>query len=115
MDLPATCEKYVKDRISFKYNLRQIKVHFKCNYLKCVGYKYKQFSNKTWHCYNCSKNLFPFTTINNVMLYPLLSDKNYCDNDLNDSCPELKAPKNLLNLFNKLTPFHLLLKIPQKM
>ena len=24
-----------------------------------------KFSNKPWYCYNCSKNLFPFTTMNN--------------------------------------------------
>ena len=47
------------------------------------------------------------------MLYPLLSGKDYCDNDSNDSSQALKPPKNLSHLMN-LTPFHLTLIIPQK-
>ena len=33
------------------------KVHLKCNYLNYDDSLYIKFSNKTWHCYNCSKDL----------------------------------------------------------
>ena len=45
--------------------------------------------------------MFPFTTINNFKLYPLLSDKIYCNSDSNESRLALKPPKNLSYLFNK--------------
>ena len=63
-----TCGKFVEDRNSIKCNLCLKKVHLKWNYLNYVDSQYKKFSNKTWRCYNCSKYLFPFTTINNVKL-----------------------------------------------
>ena len=74
--------------------LCQTKVHLKCNYLSYVDSQYIKISNKTWHCYNCSRNLFSFAT-NNFMHYPLVSDRNYCDKDSTDSCLALK-PKNYL-------------------
>ena len=70
-----------------------------------VDFQYIKFSNKTWHCYNCSKDLFPFTKINNFKLYPLISDKIYCNSDSNESCLELKPPKNLSHLFNEFNSF----------
>ena len=81
------------------------KVHLKCNYLNYVDSQYIKFSNKTWHCYNCSKDLLPFTTINNLKLYSLLSHRFYCNNDSNESCLTLKAPKNLSHLFNEFNSF----------
>ena len=60
------------------------KVHLKCNYLNYVDSQYIKFSNKTWHCYNCSKDLYPLTTINNFKLYSLLSDRFYCNSDSNE-------------------------------
>ena len=33
------------------------------------------------------------------MLYCLFSDKNYCNNDLKNSCPALKPLKNFSYLF----------------
>ena len=104
MDMSA-CGKCVKDRNSIKCNLILTKVHLKCNYLNYVNCQYIKFSNKTWHCYNCFKNLFPFTTINNFKLCFLLSDIFYCNSDSNESCLTLKPPKNLSHLFNKFNSF----------
>ena len=56
---------------------------------------------KTWNWYNCNKDLFPFTTINNFKLYSLFSDRFYCNSDSNESCLTLKPPKNLSHLFNE--------------
>ena len=39
------------------------------------------------------------------MFYPLLSDKNYCDNDSTDSRQALEQPKYLSYLFNKFNSF----------
>ena len=107
MDMLAcnTCGKSVKDRNSIKCNLCLTKVHLKCNYLNYVDFHYIKFSNKTWHCYNCRKDLFPFTTINNFKLYSLFSDRFYCNSDSNESCLSLKPPKNLLHLFNEFNSF----------
>ena len=107
MDMSAynTCGKSVKDRNSIKCNLCLTKVHLKCNYLNYVDSQYIKFSNKTWHCYNCSKDLFPFTTINNFKLYSLFSDRFYCNGDSNESCLSLKPPKNLSHLFNEFNSF----------
>ena len=107
MDMSAcnTCAKSVKDRNSIKCNFCLTKVHLKCNYLHYVDSQYIKFSNKTWHFYNCSKDLFPFTTINNFKLYSLFSDRFYCDSDSNESCLSLKPPKNLSHLFNEFNPF----------
>ena len=100
-----TCGKSVKDRNSIKCNLCLTIVHLKCNYLNYVDSQYIKFSNKTWHCYNCSKDLFPFTTINNFKLGSLLSDRFYCNSDSNESCLTLKLPKNLSHLFNEFNSF----------
>ena len=43
--------------------------------------------------------------MNNFMLYSLLTDKNYHDNNLNESCLVLKPPKNLKYLFNEFQNF----------
>ena len=101
-----TCGKSVKDRNSIKCNLCLPKViHLKCNYLNYVDSQYIKFSNKIWHCYNCSKHLFPFTTISNFKLYPLFSDRIYCNSDSNESCLALKPPKYLSHLFNEFNSF----------
>ena len=107
MDMSAcnTCGKSVKDRNSIKCNLYLTKVHLKCNYLNYVDSQYITFSNKTWHCYNCSKDFLPFTTVNNFKLYSLLSDIVYCNSDSNESCLTLKPPKNLSHLFNEFNYF----------
>ena len=47
--------------------------------------QYIKFLNKTYHCYNCNTNLFSFAAINDFNLYPLLVDKNYCNNDSDKS------------------------------
>ena len=96
-----TCGKFVKDRNSIKCNLSLTKVHPKCNYLNYVDSQYIKFSNKTWHCYNCSKDLYPLTTINNFKLYSLLSDRFYCNSDSNEWWLTLKPPNNLSHLFNE--------------
>ena len=64
-----TCGKSVKDRNSIKCNLCLTKVHLKCNYLNYVDSQYITFSNKTWHCYNCNKDLLPLTmiTLNSIL------------------------------------------------
>ena len=100
-----TCGKSVKDRNSIKCNFCQTKVYLKSTYLNYVDSQYIKFSNKIWHCYNCSKNLSPFTAINKYMLYLFLSDKYYCNNDSNDSYLALKPPKNLSYLFSKFNNF----------
>ena len=107
MDMSArnTCGKSVKDRNFIKCNLCLSKVHLQCNYLNYVDFQYIKFSNKTWYCYNCSKDLFPFTTINNFKRYSLLSDRFYCDSDSNESCLILKPSKNLSHLFNEFNSF----------
>ena len=107
MDMSAcnTCGKSVKDRNSIKCNLCLIKVHLKCNYLNYVDSQYIKFSNKTWHCYSFSKDLFPFTTINNFKLYSLFSNRFYCNSDSNESSLTLKPPKSLSHLFNEFNSF----------
>ena len=107
MDVSAcsTCGKSVRDRNSIKCNFCLTKVHLKCNYLNYVDSQYIKFSNKTSHCYYCSKDLFPFTTINNFKLYSLLSDRFYCNSNSNESCLTLKPPKNLSHLFNEFNSF----------
>ena len=107
MDMSAcnTCGKSVKDRNSIKCNLCLTKVHLKCNYLNYVDSQYIKFSNKTLHCYNYSKDLFPFTTINNFKLYSFFSDRLYCNVDSNELCLSLKPPKNLSHLFNEFNSF----------
>ena len=107
MDMSAcnTCGKSVIDRNSIKCNLCLTKVHLKCNYLNYVDSQYVKFSNKTWHCYNCSKDLFSFTTINNFKLYSLFSGRFYCNINSNESCLSLKSPKNLSHLFNEFNSF----------
>ena len=75
------------------------KVRLKCNYLNYANSYYK-FLNKIWHCFNWRKNLCPVTSIKNIMLYPLLTDKNYHDDNLNESCLPLTPSKNLSYLFN---------------
>ena len=49
--------------------------------------------------------MFPFTTTNNFKLYSLLSDRFYCNSDLNESCLTFKPPKNLSHLFNEFNSF----------
>ena len=107
MDMSAcnTCGKSVKDRNFIKCNLCLTKVHLKWNFLNYVDSQYVKFSNKTWQCYNCNKDLFPFTSINNFKLCSLLSDRFYCKSDSNKSCFTLKPPKSLLHLFNEYTFF----------
>ena len=107
MDMSAcnNCGKSVKDRTSIKCSLCLTKVHLKCNYLNYVDSQYIKFSNKTWRCYNCSKDLFPFTTINNFELYSLLSDRFYCNSNWNESSLILKPPKNLSHIFNEFNSF----------
>ena len=107
MDMLAcnTCGKSVKDRNSIKYNLCLTKVHRKCNYLNYGDSQYIKFSNKTWCCYKCNKDLLQFKTISNFSLYSLPSGRFYCNSDSNESCLTLKPPKNLSHLFNKFNSF----------
>ena len=49
--------------------------------------------------------MFPFTAINNFKLYPLISDRIYCNSDSNELCLELKTPKNLSHLFIEFDSF----------
>ena len=107
MDISAcnTCKKSFKDRNSIKCNLCLTKVHLKCNYLNYVDSQYIKFSNKTWHCYNCSKDLFPFTTINNFKFCFLLSHRFYCNSNSNESCLTLKPLKSLSHLFIEFNSF----------
>ena len=100
-----TCGRSVKYRNSIKCSLCLTKVHLKCNYLNYVDSQYITFSNKTWHCYNCNKDLFPFTTVNNFNLSSLLSDRFYCNSDSNESCLTLKPPKSLSHFFNEFNSF----------
>ena len=57
-----TCQlvRHVKNLLKIETPLNVIcltKVHLKCNYLNYDDSLYIKFSNKTWHCYNCSKDL----------------------------------------------------------
>ena len=74
-----TCGKSVKGGNSVKCNICLKKKNLKCKYLNYVDFQYIKLSNKTGHCYNCSKDLFPFTTINYFVLYSLLSSRFYCN------------------------------------
>ena len=75
------CGKSVQHRNSIKCKLCLTKAYLKCKYLNYVDSQYIQFSNKTWHCCNCSKDLFPFTAINNLKLYFLLREIFYFNSD----------------------------------
>ena len=99
-----TCEKSGKDRNAIKCDFSLTEVHLRCNYLNYVDSQYIKFSSKTWDCFNCSK-LIPFHIISNFKLYPLLSVKIYCDNNLNESCLALKRKQNLSYLFNDFNNF----------
>ena len=83
----------------FERKKKLTKVRLKCNYLNYAN-SYYRFLNKIWHCFNWRKNLCPVTSIKNIMLYPLLTDKNYHDDNLNESCLPLTPSKNLSYLFN---------------
>ena len=87
------------------FNLCLTKAHLKYTYLNYVDSQYIKFSHKTWHCYNRSKDLFPFATINNFILYPLVSDRIYCNSDLNESYFALKPAKKLSHLSNGFNSF----------
>ena len=100
-----TCGRSVKDRNSIKCNICLKKVNPKCKYLNYVDFQYIKLSNKTGHCYNCSKDLFPFATINYFILYSLLSSRFYCNSDSNESCLKSKPPNNLSHLFNEFNSF----------
>ena len=75
------------------------------DYLNYVDSQHIKFSNKTCHGYNCSKYLFPFTTINKFKLYPLLSDISSCNSDSNESCLALKSSNNLSHLSSEFNFF----------
>ena len=90
---------------SIKCNLYLTKVHVRWNYLNYVDSQYIKFSNKTWHCYNCNKDLFLFTAVKSIKLYSLLSDRFYCNSYSYESCLTLKLPKKLSHLFNKFNFF----------
>ena len=100
-----TCGKSVKDRNSIKCNFCLTKVHLKCYYLNYDESQYIKFLNKTCQCYNYSKDLFTFKTINNFKLYSLLSDKNYYNSDSSESLLVLKPPKSFWHLFNEFNSF----------
>ena len=75
------------------------------DYLNYVDSQHIKFSNKTCRGYNCSKYLFPFTTINKFKLYPLLSDISSCNSDSNESCLALKSSNNLSHLSSEFNFF----------
>ena len=67
-------------------------------------------ANKSWFCLQCSKNIFPFTDINNDKLSLTVesSDKQFSyDNDINstNTCLLLNPSENLTNLFNQFNDF----------
>ena len=105
-----TCHKSVSSRNSIEWNLCLTQTHFKCNNLNFVDGQVIKNANKSWFCLQCSKNIFPFTNINNYKLSLTVnsSDKQFSyDNDLNstNTCLVLNPPENLTNLFNQFNDF----------
>ena len=86
--LCSTCDKSVSSRNSIECNLCLTQTHFKCNNLNFVDGQVIKNANKSWFCLQCSKNIFPFTNINNYKLSLTVnfSDKQCSyDNDLNST------------------------------
>ena len=105
-----TCNKCVSSRNSIECNLCLTEIHFKRNNLSFVDGQVIKNANKSWFYLQCSKNIFPFTNINNYKLSLTVnsSDKQFSyDNDLNstNTCLVLNPPENLTNLFNQFNDF----------
>ena len=105
-----TCNKSVSSGNSIECNLCLTQTHFKCNNLIFVDSQVIKNTNKSLFCLQCSKNIFPFTNINNNKLSLTVnsSDKQFSyDNDLNSTNTYLvlNPPENLTNICNKFNNF----------
>ena len=105
-----TCNKSVSSGNSIECNLCLTQTHFKCNNLIFVDSQVIKNANKSLFCLQCSKNIFPFTNINNNKLSLTVnsSDKQFSyDNDLNSTNTYLvlNPPENLTNICNKFNNF----------
>ena len=108
-----TCNKSVSYRNSVECNLRLTQTHFKCNYLNFADGQVTKNANKSWFCLQCSKNIFPFSNINNCKLFYTVNsnDKQFSyHNDLNstNTCLVFNQSENLTNLFNNFNDFFLI-------
>lgn len=74
-------ENMLKTEIQLNLISLKQKYILNANYLSYIDSQYIKFFSKTWDCHCSSKDLFPFTTINNFILCLLLNDKNYRDHD----------------------------------
>ena len=63
-----TCNKTVSYRNPIECNLCLNQAHFKCNNLNFVDCQVITNANKSWFCLHCSKNIFPFTNLDNHKL-----------------------------------------------
>ena len=63
-----TCKKSVSYRNSIECNFCLKQTDFKCNNLSFVYGLVKKNANKSWICVQCSKDIFPFTNLNNQKL-----------------------------------------------
>ena len=103
MALDSVCNtsyKSVSSWNSIACNLCLTQTHFKRNNLNFVDGQVIKNGNKLWFCPQCSKNISPFTNINNYKLSLTVKQFSY-HNDLNstNTCLVLNPPENLTNLF----------------
>ena len=59
------CKKNVCDKKSIKCSICSCVSHYKCNLLSYIDFQALSKNILNWHCLKCSRDLFPFTDLNN--------------------------------------------------
>ena len=106
----STCNKSVSSINSTECNLCLTQTHFECNNLNLVDGQVIKNANKSWFYLQCSKNIFPFSNINNckLSLTGNSGEKQFSyDNELNsiNTCLVSNPPENLTSLLNQFNNF----------
>ena len=97
------CKKALKNKKAIQCTVCDKFSHFKCNFLNFVESQIIKNTNQDWQCISCSKNLFPFTNLNDYSFDNTAGNNtNYA---VNDDKLVLKAPSNLSSLYNDLNNF----------
>ena len=79
--------------------------HLKCNFLTYVDGQMINILNKSWNCFNCTKTLFPFSSLHDYHFHTAISNKPYCNTESKKETLVLNPPPNLLSLINKFNNF----------
>ena len=109
------CEQNVhgKDK-AVQCDLFELWIHFKCNKLNYLDYRYLQNCDESWYCIDCCSTIFPFNSLSNNKNF--LACCTNTDNNItqwrdlehdHDSSLSLKPSSNLellVNQFKYATP-----------